>query len=72
MRVEASVPARVERLFPLLESDFSVLALNGLLDVHRTEWAVGLRVVNLRLQEFDSQEGRHDQRTDQLYVGYEI
>lgn len=65
MRVEASVPARVERLFPLLESEFAVLALNGLLDVHRTERAVGFRVINERLQEFDSQE-RHGRRIDPL------
>ena len=59
MRVETPVPTRVEGLFPLLESDFAILALNGLLDVHRTERAVGFRVVDYRLQEFDSKERGH-------------
>ena len=65
VRIEATVPAGIKRVFPLFESEFAILALNGLLDVHRTERTVGFGVVHDRLQELDSQE-RHDRSTIKL------
>ena len=62
MRIEASTPARVERLLALFEFDVAVFPAHRLLHVDRGEGVVQFGMVDNGLEKFDS-EKRHDDRS---------